>query len=48
MLIDLPPSEYSSERKKPREPIFGSGAPEALAYLIGMFAVMAILYYFRA
>jgi len=47
MNIDLPPSEYSSERKKPREPIFGPGLPNALAYLIGMFGVMAILYYFR-
>jgi hypothetical protein len=47
MDIDLPPSEYRSERKKPREPFFGPGLPDAVAYLVGMFAVMAILYYFR-
>ena len=29
---DLPPHEWKSEREKPREPFFGPGAPEALAY----------------
>jgi hypothetical protein len=47
MDIDLPPRDYSSERKKPREPIFGPGLPDAVAYLVGMFAVVAILYWFR-
>lgn len=47
MEIDLDPKDYSSDRKKPREPIFGPGLPDALGYLAGMFAVMAILYYFR-
>lgn len=47
MYIDLDPKNYRSERKKPHEPIFGPGLPDAVAYLIGMFAVMAILYYFR-
>jgi hypothetical protein len=47
MDIDLPPGEYSSERKKPREPFFGPGLPDALAYLFGMFSVMALLYLFR-
>jgi hypothetical protein len=47
MDIDLPPKDWVSERKKPREPIFGPGLPDALAYLVGMFTVVAILYYFR-
>jgi hypothetical protein len=47
MNIDLPPKDYVSERKKPREPIFGPGLPNALAYLFGLFSVMSILYYFR-
>ncbi len=47
MDIDLDPKEYSSERKKPREPIFGPGLPDALAYLFGFFAMMALLYLFR-
>lgn len=47
MDIDLQPKDYSSERKKPREPFFGPGLPDAICYLIGMFGVMAILYYFR-
>lgn len=45
--IDLPPEDYASERKKPREPFFGPGLPEAVGYLFGMFAMIAILYYFR-
>jgi hypothetical protein len=45
--IDLPPYEWKSERKKPREPFFGPGLPDALAYLVGMFSVMALLYFFR-
>lgn len=47
MDIDLPPKDYRSDRKKPREPIFGPGLPDALAYLIGLFSVMALLYWFR-
>jgi hypothetical protein len=47
MDIDLPPSDYSSERKKPREPIFGPGLPDALAYLVGFFAVWTVIYLLR-
>jgi hypothetical protein len=47
MDIDLPPRDYNSERKKPREPIFGPGLPDALAYLVSMFTVIGLLYYFR-
>jgi len=47
MDIDLPPKDYVSERKKPREPIFGPGLPDAAAYLFGLFAVMTLLYLFR-
>jgi hypothetical protein len=46
-LIDLNPKEWTSEREKPREPLFGPGLPDALAYLVGMFSVMALLYLFR-
>jgi len=34
MDIDLPPHEWKSEREKPRESVFRSGAPEALAYAL--------------
>jgi hypothetical protein len=47
MDIDLPPKDWVSDREKPREPIFGPGLPDALAYLFGMFAVVALLYFFR-
>jgi hypothetical protein len=33
--IDLMPREWKSDRPKPREPIFGSGAMDALGYAIG-------------
>jgi hypothetical protein len=46
MDIDLPPKDYSSERKKPREPIFGPGAPGVLAYLITWAIVFSGVYYF--
>lgn len=45
MDIDLPPKEWVSERKKPREPIFGPGWPDALAYLVGMVAVVTLLHW---
>ena len=32
--IDLLPNDYKSERKKPREPIFGSGAGPLLGELL--------------
>jgi hypothetical protein len=47
MDIDLPPSEYRSERKKPREPIFGPGLPDALAYLFGFAVVFTALQWLR-
>jgi hypothetical protein len=31
--IDLPPKDWQSDREKPREPIFGRGAPYFLAEL---------------
>jgi hypothetical protein len=46
-MIELNPAEWTSEREKPREPFFGPGLPDALAYLVGMFSVMALLYLFR-
>jgi hypothetical protein len=46
MDIDLPPKEWKSEREKPREPIFGSGAPGALAYAASWILTAALIYYF--
>jgi hypothetical protein len=44
MIIDLPPDQWRSEREKPREPFFGPGLPEGIAYVVG-FTVMATLVY---
>lgn len=43
--IDLLPREYKSERVKPREPIFGPGLPDALAYGITWVVVFFGVYY---
>jgi len=45
MDIDLPPKEWTSERKKPREPIFGPGAPGAIAYAAGWLLTVALVYF---
>jgi hypothetical protein len=45
MDFDLLPKEWKSDRPKPREPIFGSGAPGALAYVIGWLATFAAIYW---
>jgi hypothetical protein len=47
MDIDLPPSEYRSDRKKPREPFFGPGLPDAIGYVIGFAVVVTVLYFLR-
>jgi len=47
MDIDLPPKDWVSDREKPREPIFGPGLPDALAYGFGLFGMMLLLYLFR-
>lgn len=47
-LIDLPPHEWESELEKPKEPFWGPGWPEALAYLIGLTAVVVATYLVRA
>jgi hypothetical protein len=47
-LIDLPPHKWKSDRKKPREPIFGSGAPEGLAYIASWIATAALIYWLRS
>jgi hypothetical protein len=46
-MIDLDPSQWKSDRPKPNEPIFGDGAPGALAYLVGLFATVGLIYLFR-
>lgn len=45
-LIELNPAEWKSERDKPREPIFGPGAPVALAYGVTWLATFSLMYYF--
>lgn len=46
-VIDLQPQEWRSERDKPHEPLFGPGAPAAIAWLIGFGIVVTVTYYFR-
>ncbi|MBN9601809.1 MAG: hypothetical protein J0G33_02640 [Afipia felis] len=43
--VDLAPRDWKSDREKPREPIFGSGAVEGISYLIGMAIVLAIIHW---
>jgi hypothetical protein len=45
--IDLPPTEWKSEREKPAEPFFGKGWPEALAYLVGLALMVTATYFAR-
>jgi hypothetical protein len=45
MDIDLLPKDWKSDRKPPREPVFGPGALPALAYWIGWFCTVAAVYY---
>jgi hypothetical protein len=44
--VELLPKEWRSDREKPREPIFGSGAVDALAYGIGWIFTFSAIYYF--
>lgn len=44
MDIDLPPKDYRSDREKPHEPFFGSGAKNALGYALGWLIVSAGVY----
>jgi hypothetical protein len=41
--IDLPPEDWQSDREKPREPIFGRGAPYLLAELAIAAAALGLL-----
>ena len=43
--VDLDPHEWKSERDKPKEPFFGDGWPEALAYAIGFLIVSLGVHY---
>lgn len=47
MDIDLPPSEWRSERKKPHEPFFGEGAVEFFAWLIGLGTTATLIAIFK-
>jgi hypothetical protein len=46
-IVELLPSEWHSEREKPREPIFGPGLPDAIAYAIGFVIVFSVLYWIK-
>jgi hypothetical protein len=45
--VDLNPANWQSDRPKPHEPFWGSGWPEALAYLVCLTITMAVIHYFR-
>jgi hypothetical protein len=45
--IDLPPHQWTSDRAKPREPIFGPGWPAALGYLLQLFLTIAFIQLFH-
>jgi hypothetical protein len=47
MEIDLPPHQWKSDRPKKREPIFGSGAPEGLAFIVSWIITFALIYWLR-
>lgn len=44
--VDLAPYEWKSEREKPREPIFGKGAPEWAVYVVSLAASIIAVRYF--
>jgi hypothetical protein len=44
MDIDLLPKDWKSDRKPPREPVFGPGAPSAAAYALGWLVVAAVVF----
>jgi hypothetical protein len=44
-IVDLKPNEWKSEREKQREPFFGSGAPEAIAYLVGLVITVTVIHF---
>lgn len=46
-VVELLPNEWKSEREKPREPIFGPGLPDAIAYVIGFVIVFSVLYWIK-
>jgi hypothetical protein len=47
MDIDLEPSEYRSEREKPKEPFFGPGLPQFIVLVILIFVVAYVREYTR-
>jgi hypothetical protein len=44
--IDLPPHKWQSDRPKPKEPFFGKGAPEWIAYIVSLTITLTIVHYF--
>ncbi len=47
MQIDLDPHDWKSEREKPYEPFFGSGAPGWGLWLIGFTLAATVAYWLR-
>jgi hypothetical protein len=45
MDTNLPPKDLVSDQPKPREPILGPGAPEAIAYAIGWILAASAYYW---
>jgi hypothetical protein len=48
MEIDLPPKDWKSDRVKPREPFWGPGVWNGLAYLLGMVLMSWVMYLLRS
>jgi len=50
MEIDLPPKDWKSSdnRKKPREPFWGPGVWDGLAYFAGMALMSWVMYLLRS
>lgn len=45
-LVDLEPHNWKSDREKPREPFFGPGLPDFLAYVIPFTLTAIAVHYF--
>jgi hypothetical protein len=45
--IDLDPLQWRVDKPHKREPFFGEGAPEWVAYVIGLVIVLTVLSYLR-
>ena len=46
-VIVLPPQEWQLEEPRPREPIFGEGLGEFIAYISGLAIMFTVIHLFR-